>query len=711
MSDTEKEALLAGSSWIEAEFFTGRPDFKRLLEQKYPHLTEEEKQFLKKETEQLCAISNEWSLLRRKKLRPETESFLKKEKFFGLIIPKHYQGREFSPLAHAKVIEKLASHNIPLSTITMVPNALGPAELLLNYGTEKQKNKYLPRLAVGEELPCFGLTEPQAGSDASSISSEGILFKEKNQLKIRLNWNKRWITLSAEATLIGLAVQLKDPDKLYSEKENLGITCLLIPGDSPGIQRGLYHDPMGMPICNAPIKGQNVIVPAEEAIIGGIKQAGKGWKMLMESLSNGRGISIPSLALGCSKRTAWITAAHALVRKQFGLSIGKFEGVEEVLASMAGQTHLMSAVQNYSLSALNQGIHSSVSTALTKYNLTEIGRDITKKSMDIMGGLGLSLGPRNKIASSYILMPIAVTVEGANILTRTLIIFGQGLIKSHPYIYKILQALEQNSLKKFYKNFWALIFQFVCNLVKSLFLSAMIGLLMPFMRLSKKRKYTIKLIWASSLFSFLSDLSFLSLGGRLKTHGKLTGRLADFLSHQYIAVALLWHWQKKGPSEKAWFSAKWGLEYCFAQIQKSLMGIFNNYPLFWGRLLLKPWWAFLKINPIGSPPSDKLGKKLAGWILEDEEFRADLCSNMYIPKEPEDQIQKLLKAHKLSLQENKIIEKIKKETGKKIPPDSALEKNIISPEEHKILKSARQAQWKAIQVDSFTEEEYFGPQK
>ena len=711
ISQTEREALLAGNPWIEKEFFTGRPDFKKMLDQEFPKLTQEEENFLNKEVEELCELSKEWSLIKRKKLSQATESFLKKEKFFGLIIPKKYQGRNFSPLAHAKVIEKLSSHNIPLSIITMVPNSLGPAKLLLSYGTPEQKNKYLPRLALAEELPCFGLTEDQAGSDASSIKSEGILFKQENCLKIRLNWDKRWITLSSKATLIGLAVQLKDPDKLYSDKENLGITCLLVSGNSKGVERALYHDPMGIPIYNAPIKGRDVVVDAEEAIIGGLKNAGKGWKMLMESLSAGRGISLPSLTIGCGKKIAWLTGTHALVRKQFGLPIGKFEGLEETLAPIAGLTHLMEATQTLTLSGLNQGVHSPIAAALTKYNLTEIGQQIAKKGMDIMGGAGLSLGPRNKIAHLYISLPLAVTVEGANILTRTFIVYGQGLIKTHPYIYKIITALEQNSWKNFHSELWAFFYQFVRNFVRGVFLSATRAWLCVYPKpFSKEHRYLKKLSWSSSLFSFLSDLNFLAFGGRLKTKGHLTGRFADFLSYQYMAVALIWYWRQTGADKQSWTKSQWALEHCFAKIQESLDAILNNYPHRLIRLALKPLLFILKINPIGSPPSDSLGKKLAEQLLEDEEFRTSLCSNMYFPKDPEDQFQKLNKAYKLSLKENKILQKIKEKAEGKISIQSALKQEIISSTEYETLKSARQAQKEAIQVDAFTEKEYFGQQ-
>ncbi len=709
ISETEQEALLAGSSWIEKEFFKGRPDFKNLFHQPLPKLKQEEKNFLNKEVEELSSLSKEWELIKRKQLSKATESFLKKEKFFGLVIPQKYKGKGFSPFAHAKLIEKLAGHNIPLSIITMVPNSLGPAELLLKYGSTEQKDKYLPRLALGEELPCFGLTEDQAGSDASSIESEGVLFKEKDIIKVRLNWSKRWITLSAKATLIGLAVKLKDPERLYSNKEDLGITCLLVPGDSPGIERGLYHDPMGIPIYNAPIKGKDVIVPAEESIIGGLKNAGKGWKMLMESLSSGRGLSLPALAVGCAKKISWLAGAHTLVRRQFGLPIGKFEGVEEALAPIAGLTHLMSTVQTLTLSGLNQGVHSPVVTALTKYNLTETAQKITKKGMDIMGGAGLSLGPRNKIAHIYTSLPMAVTVEGANILTRTFIIYGQGLIKTHPYIYKIITALKQNSFKDFHSSFYQFFYQFISNFIRGISLSATRAWLCftpkPF---AKEHRHLQKISWISSLFSFLSDLNMIVFGGRLKTKGRLTGRLADLLSYQYMATALIWYWQKTGANKKSWTETKWGLEYCFSKIQETLEDTLKNYPHSLTRMTLIPLLYLLRLNPIACKPLDHLNKKIAKKLSEDEEFRKNLCSNMYFPKDPEDQFQKLNKAYQLSLKENKILQEIKKETRKKITMESALKQNIISPEEYKILKSAEQARKEAIQVDAFTAKEYFG---
>lgn len=709
VSSTEKEALFTGKSWVEKEFFTGQPCFKKLLKEPLPRLNEEEKGFLSQELEELCHLSKEWNLMRQKQLSPDTEQFLKTKKFFGLSLPKLHKGREFSPYAVAKVVEKLSSYNVPLSIITMVPNSLGPAKLLLKYGTNEQKNKYLTRLALAYEIPCFALTEERAGSDAASIKSTGVLFKQDGHLKIRLNWDKRWITLSPKATLIALAVQLKDPENLYSHKKSLGITCVLVSSQAKGVKRGLYHDPMGIPIYNAPIKGEDVVVFAEEAIIGGLKQAGKGWKMIVETLSVGRGLSMPALSSGFAKKISWLTGTHSFIRKQFGLPIGKFEGVQEALGSIAGLTHLITATQTLTLSGLQQGIHSPVVTALTKYNLTEIIQQIAKKGMDVMGGTGLSLGPKNKIAILYMSLPLAITVEGANILTRTFIVYGQGLIKTHPYIYNIIHALEDNSFKNFHSGFWAYFYQGLCNGIRALVFSlggAWIFMYSP--PFSREHRAVRKIAWVSSLFGFLSDLNIVVLGRKLKSKGQLTGRFSDLLSYQYMALALIWYWKQTGSSKDVWIKTKWGLEYCFSNIQASLLEILNNYPHFAIRLLLKPLLYLLRINPIGQAPSDILNKKLATELLENERFKKELCSNMYFPKDPEDQFQKLEKAYKLSLKENKIMKKIKNPNlAEKICLKTACKQGLISVEEYDVLQEARKAQKEALQVDAFTEQKYF----
>ena len=718
ISDTEREALDSGTIWVEKEFFKGRPHFRTLFNQPFPHLSQEETQFLNKDTNDLCELCDEWETISKKQIPKRVEDFIKQNKFLGMIIPKKYKGLEFSPVCHAHVIRKLASVDIAGAIFVMVPNSLGPSELLLSYGTQKQKDKYLSRLAEGKEIPCFGLTEPQAGSDANSITSEGFLFKgEDGRLKIKLNWNKRWISLSSIASILGIAFKLKDPENLLGRGKDIGTTCALIPSDTPGVQRGFLHDPMGIPFYNAPLKGEDVIIDAEEDIIGGLDQAGKGWKMLMECLGVGRGISLPSLSIGIARRISYLVSHHARIRKQFGIPIGRFEGVEEPLTRIAGLNYLMEATQNYTLSALNQGLNPPVATAITKYNITELGRKLTMDGMDIMGGAGLTLGPRNTIASVYKSLPISVTVEGANILTRTLIIYGQGALRAHPYAYLEIKALEENDFKKFDKVFWKHLYLILCNTVSAFILSLTRGYShISFFYLGTGHRFIQKIALSSALFSWLTNFSILFFGAKLKTKEKLTGRFADALSYQYIATALLWNWYKKGRPKEEWILVEWGLNYSFYQIQKAIEGILANFNVPVLGFFMKTFlYFFLRLNSLGTAPSDKLSKKIAKKFLDDESFRERLTEDLYIPKNPEHQFQKLKKAYTSIKESEQTIRKIKQSIkDKKLPKkrvrfliDMALEKNIISEKEHSNLKKSEKDRWDAIQVDSFSEEEYY----
>ena len=718
ISPTERQALDSGSVWIEKEFFKGRPNFKNLFSQPFPKITEQETSFINKETSQLCAIANEWNTFKSRKISDEVLEFIKKNKFLGMIIPKKYNGLEFSPAAHSKVIEKISSINVPVAIFTMVPNSLGPAELLLKYGTEPQKEKYLYNLAVGKEIPCFGLTEPQAGSDASSILSKGILFKgQDGKLRIKIHWNKRWISLSAIATILGVAFQLEDPDEILGKGKDVGITCALIPSETAGVKRGFYHDPMGVPFYNAPMEGENVEVLAEEAIIGGLEQAGNGWQMLMECLGVGRGISLPSLSIGTSSRIARIVSCHSSIRKQFNLPIGQFEGVEEVLARIAGLTYLMRATQNFTLSALNQGINATITTAITKYNLTEMARQVALDGMDIMAGAGISLGPKNFIASIYNSIPIAITVEGANILTRSLIIYGQGALRSHPFAYKEIKALEKNDFLAFDRVFWKHLYQIICNTVRFFILSIFRGYthISP-SYLGKGHRYIQKIAWSSIMFSWLTNIALFVFGSQLKIKEKLTGRFADLLSYQYMATAILWNWRCKGKSKTTWPAVKWSLDYCFYQIQVSVENILLNFhnPVlsFPARTLI---YFLLRLNSIGAPPSDKLSKELSYNFLNNLDLREDLFGSSHLPENSEHQIRKLEDTYHLIKKCEKAVKKIRQAVKRKELPkkrtylllDLALQQEVISKEEHGQIKEAEEARRDVIQVDSFTESEYF----
>jgi acyl-CoA dehydrogenase len=454
ISETERAAIEAGSVWVEGEFFSGAPNWQRLNSEPYPELTPEIQAFLDGPVEQVCRMATDWEIQRRKDLPPEVWDYLKQERFFGMMIPQEYGGLGFSNQAYSAVMVKLASRSFIHTATVGVTNSLGPAKLLLNYGTTEQKDYYLPRLARGEEIPCFALTEPTAGSDAASITSEGVVFRgEDGKLYLRLNFRKRYITLGAIATLIGLAFKLRDPDQLLGKGEQVGITCALIPANTPGVILDKRHDPMRVPFYNSPIAGRDVVISVDQ-IIGGVEQAGQGWKMLMQSLAAGRGISFPATCTGIAKFVARVTSAHAVVRRQFGLSIGRFEGIEEPLARIGGLTYLMEAARNYTCAAVDGGERPSVVSAIAKYQFTELSRKIINDGMDILGGSGICRGPRNLLANIYIATPIPVTVEGANILTRTMMIFGQGVIRCHPFVYQEVLAIENNDVKQFDHALW-----------------------------------------------------------------------------------------------------------------------------------------------------------------------------------------------------------------------------------------------------------------
>ena len=501
ISETERVALEAGTTWVDAEFFSGAPDFERILDERYGKLSDKERAFVEGPVEELCQMVSDWQVHCDRDFPPEVWAFLKQERFFGMIIPEEYGGLGFSALGHSTVIMKLAARSIPLAVTTMVPNSLGPAELLLHYGTDDQKDHYLPRLARGEEIPCFALTEPSAGSDAGSISSYGELFRgEDGGIHLRLTWRKRYITLAAISSVLGLAFKLRDPDNLLGKGEDLGITCALIPTATKGVRLGRRHDPLGVPFYNCPTEGDNVIIPAS-SIIGGLDGAGKGWRMLMECLAAGRAISLPALSTGSAKLVSRVTGSYSVVRKQFGLPIGRFEGIEEKLAEVAGLTYLMEAARVYTAGAVDGGAKPSVVSAIAKYNFTELARQLVNNGMDIIGGAGISRGPRNLLANTYQAVPISITVEGANILTRTMIIFGQGVIRCHPFAQKEVDALLAGDVAAFDDAFWRHIGFTGRNACRALVLTATRGLCASAPVSGKPARYYRKLSWASASFS------------------------------------------------------------------------------------------------------------------------------------------------------------------------------------------------------------------
>jgi len=715
ISETERTALEAGVVWMESELFSGRPDFKKMLAQPYHKLSAEEQKFLDTEVEQLCAMVDDYKMVRTKILPPEVFEFIRRKGFLGMIIPKEYGGRGFSHSAHSAVIQKVSSRSIAVAIYVMVPNSLGPAELLVRYGTDAQKKRYLPTLANGDDVPCFGLTEPTAGSDAGSILSEGILFKDaQGRLCIRLNWRKRWITLAAISTLIGLAFRLRDPENLLGKGEDLGITCALIPSNLNGVVIGKRHDPLGVPFHNCPTEGHDVVVVAEDSVIGGVGGVGRGWQMLMECLGAGRGISLPAQSAGGSKLCARVAGNHSLIRKQFGVSIGKFEGVEEPLARITGHAYLIEALRNYVLSALDQHIFPPVVTAIAKFNATEIGRGVMNDAMDIMGGAGISMGPRNTLASTYIGMPIGITVEGANILTRTLMIFGQGALRAHPYAFKEVNAVERGNLKDFDHAFWGHIGHIVRNMVRSVVLSCTRAYFVRTPVSGPSRRYLQKLSWVSASFAIMADISMGLLGGKLKVKEKLTGRYADILSWMFIATAVVKRYEEEGrrPEDKMF------LDFCmataFQRIQDAFDGIFANMDvpgLYWFFSGPVRWWS--RFNFVGLAPTDRLTHRVANAILTNEDQRDRITKGIFIPKNYPDGLARLEKAYTAVRAAEPVEKKIRaaisaRTLNKKSKTllDDALKANVINNQEHALVVEAERLRWDAIQVDEYTQEEY-----
>jgi acyl-CoA dehydrogenase len=715
ISETERAAIEAGNVWVEGEFFTGKPNFERILNQPYPRLSPEIQTFLDGPVETVCQMATDWEIYQRKDLPPEVWDYLKQERFFGMMIPQEYGGLGFSNLAYSAVMVKLASRSFTYVATVGVTNSLGPAKLLLRYGTAAQKQYYLPRLARGEEIPCFALTEPNAGSDAASLISHGEVFRgEDGKLHLRLNWKKRYITLGAIATLLGLAFRLRDPHNLLGKGEEVGITCVLVPTHTPGVVINQRHDPMGVPFYNSPTEGHNVILPIDH-IIGGIEQAGQGWKMLMQSLAAGRGISFPASCTGVAKLVARVAGAHSVVRRQFGLSIGRFEGVEEPLARIAGFTYAMDAARLYTCGAVDQGEQPAVVSAIAKYNTTELARRILNDGMDILGGSGICRGPRNLLANIYTAIPIAITVEGANILTRTLMIFGQGVIRCHPYIYDEIQALNASDVAAFDCAFWGHMASLVRNTVRAKLLSLTQGALARSPIEGETAVYYRKLTWASSVFAVMTDLALLSLGGSLKRKEKLTGRFADVLSWMYLGSATLRRFEAEGRQADDLPLVHWVMQYAFTQIQQAFEGIFNNLEIpVLGRLLrgiALPWW---RSHPIGTLPSDELGHQVAQTLQKRGEQRDRITAGIHIPADVQESLGRIEHAFALVHQAEPILKKVKTaqtagqlSTGK---PQEILEAayhaGIIDEAEMILVCDAEFARNDAIQVDAFSFADY-----
>lgn len=636
LSETERTALEAGTVGFEGQLFSGKPDWQQLLSQPKPELTAEEQAFLDGPCETLCTMVDDWDIAHvRADLPPEMWDYLKRNRFFGLNIPKQYGGLGFSALMNHKVIQKLSSISSTVSTTVGVPNSLGPAELLMHYGTQEQKQHYLPRLADGREVPCFALTGPFAGSDATSIPDYGIVtmgqWNSAQVLGIRLTLNKRYITLAPVATLIGVAFRMYDPDGLLGDTRDIGISLALVPHDTPGLEIGRRHFPLNTPFQNGPIHGKDVFVPLSQ-LIGGEDYAGRGWQMLMECLSIGRSITLPSISSGGAKMAACVTGAYARIRKQFGLSVGRFEGVEEALARIAGKAYAISALAQTTAAAVSRGENPAVPSTIAKYHCTEMSREVIRDAMDIHGGKGIILGPRNYLGRSWQAIPISITVEGANIMTRSLMIFGQGAILCHPWVMKEMKAvaLEVPSLRL--DAFDGALFGHIGFAISNAVRTFWFGL--SWSKFGKApgddytRRFYRKLDRYSAALALMADTSMLLLGGKLKFKESLSGRLGDVLSQLYISSAMLKRYQDEDQPVGDQPLLAWAFHDSINKIETALSGALRNFPI-------RPvgWLLWLLVFPWGrraQPPSDRLGHRAASLLMTPCDARQRLAQGVFL---------------------------------------------------------------------------------
>ena len=644
MSQTEQEAIDAGTVWWEGELFSGRPNWDILHAYPQPRLSPAEIAFLDNEVEQVCAMCNDWDTAHvYQDLPPHVWQFIKDKGFLGMIIPKQYGGLGFSAYLHSQVVMKLGSRSATLAVSVMVPNSLGPAELLIHYGTEAQKNYYLPRLARGIDVPAFALTNPMAGSDAAAIPDVGIvckgLWEGKEITGMRVTWDKRYITLGPICTVLGLAIKLHDPARLLGDLEDLGITCVLVPTHTPGVHIGRRHWPLHATFQNGPNWGTDVFMPLDW-IIGGPQMAGQGWRMLMECLAAGRSISLPSLSTGFAKLAARSVGAYARVRSQFKTPIGRFEGVEEALTRIAAGTYMMDATRIMTASAVDLGEKPAVASAIAKLHVTETCRHLLIDAMDILGGKGIMLGPNNLMGRAYEQVPIGITVEGANILTRSLIVFGQGAIRCHPFVLKEIEAAREQDAQKAARLFDAALFGHIRFAISNFARALVMGLTgSHFVRTPgaidpRTRRYYQQLTRMSASFAFLADVSMLVMGGGLKRREKLSARLGDILSQMYMCSAALKRYEGQGRNHADAPLLHWALWDALYKAQTAMYGVISNYPnKFVG------WCLRRVIYPLGAmfhAPSDDLGRVAARLLIEassdTNKGRDRLTAGIYLPR-------------------------------------------------------------------------------
>jgi acyl-CoA dehydrogenase len=710
MSETERIALEAGTVWWDGELFSGRPNWNILAAHRSPGLSITEQGFVQRELEEACRLCDPDEVDRTGDLSPETWEHLKRAGFFGLIIPKRYGGLGFSPEANSAVVTKASSHNVTLGITIMVPNSLGPAELLLHYGTDTQKDHFLPRLARGEEVPAFALTEPFAGSDAGALTSRGIVcrgpWEGTEVLGLRLDWDKRYITMAPKATLLGLAFRAFDPDGLLGDEHDLGITCALVPTSLPGVETGRRHDPLGVKFINGPTTGRDVFIPLQN-VIGERGGLGQGWRMLMDCLSAGRSLSLPGLSCGTMEMTTRAVSAYAHVREQFGVPIARFEGVEEKLARIYARTWAMDAARLVTASAVATGEKPSVVSAIIKWTSTEELRGVVNDAMDVMAGAAICRGPRNVLARAYQVVPIGITVEGANILTRTLIVFGQGALRCHPYAFEEVRSAHAGDLAVFDRAFWGHVGHALSTAARAFVLGVTGGRFARHPFGAAAGRHTQRLTRLSAAFALVSEAAMATLGGELKRRERLTGRLADALAWLYLGSCAVKRFEDDGrpPAEEPLMH--WAALRAAAECEDALLATLDNLP---NRRMA--WLVRRAAFPFGRTqrrPSDALETLIAEAVHTSSDLRSRLTRHMYLPPTDAAGLGQLDHCHTLLQRAADIRKRLRAAVASGQLPklaeehlaDAAVSQGLIDPAERKSMLTARAMQRDLVQVDSF----------
>ncbi|MCG8609977.1 MAG: acyl-CoA dehydrogenase [Pseudomonadales bacterium] len=721
ISDTERQALEAGDVWIDGQFFSGAVDFDSIIKEPYDKLPAHEQAFLDGPCEQLLDMADAYKMQRTRIVPDEIMHFMADNGFFALQIDEKYGGKPFSTQGKSAVMAKITPHSGVLSSLVVIPNSLGAAELLGHYGTEAQKAHYLPKLANGEYIPCFGLTEPTAGSDAASIKAEGEVFRaDDDSIQIRMNFRKRYITLAPIANLISLAVRLHDPDNLLGKGEDAGITVVLLEKGLPGLHIGDHHEPIGEFFANGPIVGRDVVVPVEQ-VLGGQDYVGQGWRMLMESLAGGRMVSLPATGISAMRVAAAATGAYSMVRHQFGIPIGRMEGVETKVGKMASLSYMFEAARVFGCSAVDHGVQPPVTSAIMKVYSTECAREVGTDAMDIMAGSAVMQGPNNILGRGYCSAPVAITVEGANIMSRTLMIFGQGATRCHPHAYHVVEAVEKNDTDAFKRSLLGWLKQFSLGILLT-FIAGLtrgyLGVKAPRSVASDTRHYYRRLGWAARRFGLMTNLAMFFIGGKLKARGNLTGRYADIVAWLYIASATLRRYEAEGRRQEDRVLVDYGVQYALAQIQHAYEGLYENFDGALGWFFRTVGRIGIGVNPLAKMPTDQQANAAAQPLQRYDAQFLRLYEGMYLPKDTEVGLGRLFNAFQLYHEAEPVRVKIKdaQKSARLVRgkvdavAEQACALGVISAAEYALLKSCQEACLRAIEVDVFTREEFVGQQ-